>query len=217
MSSGTKRKADLKVVILGDVNVGKTSLICRYIDGKFLASDPTVGASFFMTHWGPYNVAVWDTAGQEKYTGLSSFYCRNAGAAIFAFDLNCMKSFNSLGVRFLPLLDSAHECCLKVLVGTKLDLTTPGSRQVSTEAAEKLALQMNADQSIEKLQKAPYFETSSKTGQNVEEVFDYILQYCLPLSPEQIKRRPTVSKSTINLTDIKSESSTEEDHKKCCA
>lgn len=216
MNSERKRKADLKVVILGDVNVGKTSLICRYIDGKFLASDPTVGASFFMKHWGPYNVAVWDTAGEEKYTGLSSFYCRNAGAAIFAFDLNCMKSFDSLGVRFLPLLESARECCLKVLVGTKLDLMTPESRQVSAEAAEKLALEINADQPIEKLQKAPYFETSSKTGHNVDEVFDYILQYCLPLSPDQIVRRPTVSKSTINLADMKSDSSIE-DHKKCCA
>ena len=101
-------------------------------------------------------------------------------------------------------------------MGTKLDLTTPESRQVSVEAAERLALEINADQPIEKLQKAPYFETSSKTGHNVDEVFDYILQYCLPLSPDQIVQRPVVSKSTINLSDIKSESSTEEDHKKCC-
>ena len=48
-------------------------------------------------YWQIFLFFLQDTAGEEKYTGLSSFYCRNAGAAIFAFDLNCLKSFDSLG------------------------------------------------------------------------------------------------------------------------
>ncbi|XP_060595641.1 ras-related protein Rab-20-like [Ruditapes philippinarum] len=125
-SAANKRKADAKVIILGDYNVGKTCLISRYIDGTFGPHESTIGAAFFLKQWGPYNVAVWDTAGDERYTGLSSFYCRNAGAAILAFDLTTSSSYESLWARFLPLLEHAKEDCLKVVVGTKRDVIKGG-------------------------------------------------------------------------------------------
>ncbi|XP_052761523.1 ras-related protein Rab-20-like [Mya arenaria] len=200
MASGSamRKKADAKVIIMGDYAVGKTSLISRYIDGTFTTHSPTIGAAFFLKQWGPYNVAVWDTAGDERYTGLSSFYCRNAGAAILAFDLNTTTTYESLWARFLPLLESAKDDCLKVVVGTKSDVLDQDNREISIDEAIEFAREINNDIDISKLDGDPYFETSAKTGYNVAKVFDYMFQYCLP---EAQKSDKLSDGSTINLSE----------------
>ncbi|KAH3897179.1 ras-related protein Rab-20-like isoform X1 [Dreissena polymorpha] len=186
--AGAKKKADAKVIILGDYAVGKTSLISRYIDGSFNPHEPTIGAAFFLKQWGSYNVAVWDTAGDEKYTGLSSFYCRNAGAAILAFDLNTASSYESLWARFLPLLDAAHEDCLKVVVGTKRDMLKETDREISVDEAIEFSKEINKNIDLSRLKGDPYFETSAKSGYNVSRVFEYMFQYCLPDTKLQLPR-----------------------------
>lgn len=57
------RKPDVKVVLLGDMNVGKTSLLHRYTERKFKDTVSTVGGAFYLKQWGPYNISIWDTAG----------------------------------------------------------------------------------------------------------------------------------------------------------
>lgn len=72
-----------------------------------------------------------DTAGEEKYASLSSFYCRGAQVAILAFDLTNQKSLDKLKELFIPLLEDSAGSCLTVVVGTKVDLAKDG-RQVPT-------------------------------------------------------------------------------------
>lgn len=66
------KKPDVKVVILGDMNVGKTSLLHRYTERKFKDTISTVGGAFFLKQWGPYNISIWDTAGRGSVCALFS-------------------------------------------------------------------------------------------------------------------------------------------------
>ncbi len=61
------KKPDVKVVLLGDMNVGKTSLLHRYMERKFKDTISTVGGAFFLKQWGPYNISIWDTAGNTSF------------------------------------------------------------------------------------------------------------------------------------------------------
>ncbi|XP_050392603.1 ras-related protein Rab-20 [Patella vulgata] len=205
-----KRKPDLKVIIMGDFAVGKSSLVCRYIEDVFKKHDTTIGAAFFLKQWGPYNVAVWDTAGDERYTGLSQFYCRNAGAVILAYDVTNPQSYESLWARFLPLVESSTEKCLKVVVGTKIDLLENGKRDITIEEGRKLAQELNEGLDLSKVEGDPYFETSSKNGTNVQEVFEYMFQYCLPLTGQ----KSTVRKDIVDLYETDTNSPRAK--KACC-
>lgn len=66
------KRPDVKIVLLGDMNVGKTSLLHRYMERKFKETVSTVGGAFFLKQWGPYNISIWDTAGNPSFT-LPSF------------------------------------------------------------------------------------------------------------------------------------------------
>jgi len=174
----SKKKVHLKVVIIGAANVGKTTFVHRYLEKQYSDSVTTLGASFSLKHWHSYNIAIWDTAGEEKFRGLSNFYCRGAGAAILAFDLTDEDSFHALRAIFVPLLDSALEGCIKIVIGTKSDLLSTVERSaVTTEDGQMLAREINREElSAERL----YFETSSLTGLNVDDVFESIFTLCRP-------------------------------------
>ncbi|KAM7292844.1 putative RAB-20 [Ixodes scapularis] len=127
-----------------------------------------------------FNKLLPDTAGQERYIGLSSFYCRNADVAIMAFDITNRESYKALMTRYVELLHMVDDFALKVVVGTKTDLLKDCKRQVSSAEAEMFARNLNHTAAKDK---APYFETSSVTGNNIETVFEYIVERCYPGSP----------------------------------
>ena len=79
--------------------------------------------------------------------------------------------------RFTPLLEAAEDNCLVIVVGTKLDLVSDSNRAVPPQDAKILARDLNK----QPLSELPYFETSSLSGHNVDRVFQYIFQHCLPL------------------------------------
>eukprot|EP00456_Euglypha_rotunda_P024900 TRINITY_DN2026_c0_g1_i20.p1 TRINITY_DN2026_c0_g1~~TRINITY_DN2026_c0_g1_i20.p1 ORF type:complete len:110 (-),score=17.83 TRINITY_DN2026_c0_g1_i20:11-340(-) len=82
---------DLKLVLLGHKNVGKTSLFNRYVYDEWGKTSMTIGAYFGMkqckVNERSVNLAIWDTAGEEKFDSLTNFYCRNARAALICYDI----------------------------------------------------------------------------------------------------------------------------------
>lgn len=63
------RKPDGKIVLLGDMNVGKTSLLQRYMERRFPDTVSTVGGAFYLKQWRSFNISIWDTAGEGGAAG----------------------------------------------------------------------------------------------------------------------------------------------------
>ena len=89
-----------KVVLIGEMNVGKTSIISRYIKGIFDKNIfPTIDASYLKkkVYFQKYNkfiqFVIWDTAGQENFRSLNKFFYRDALIIIFVYDITNKKSF----------------------------------------------------------------------------------------------------------------------------
>ena len=149
---------------------------------------------------------------------MSSFYCRGASAAIVAYDITQGESLKALYERHLQLLEYAEPKCLIVVVGTKADLVTNRTRQVARTVGETLALEQNEKKGRPRnsFSVDPFFETSAKTGENVEKVFEFILQTCLPLDDSETARKSIRKTSGVDLEQRPSKHLCEESSRKCC-
>ncbi|EDO31322.1 predicted protein, partial [Nematostella vectensis] len=167
-----QEKTYLKVVLLGKVNSGKTCLVTRYITRAFSEETPsTIGAAFcrkdLYIQGKNLSLAIWDTAGAERYQAMSAMYYRSARAAILCYDLTDSTSFDKAKF-WVDQLKAAEPECKIYLCGTKLDLIEEAlqTREVQTRAVSSYGRDIGADT----------FETSSKRGTNVDKVFEKIAE-----------------------------------------
>ncbi|XP_075887378.1 ras-related protein Rab-34-like [Nelusetta ayraudi] len=156
-----------KVIVVGDVAVGKTCLISRFRKGVFDKNyKATIGVDFEMERFEvlgvPFSLQLWDTAGQERFKCIASTYYRGAQAIVVVFDLS---SIGSLAHARQWLEDAMKEndpsSVLLFLVGTKKDLSTP--EQLSQVEQEAIRLSEEI--------KAEYWAVSAKSGDGVKDFF----------------------------------------------
>ncbi|KAE8614892.1 hypothetical protein XENTR_v10008344 [Xenopus tropicalis] len=167
------QRVDVKVVMLGKESVGKTSLVERYVHHRFLQGpyQNTIGAAFvaktMYVEGRSLTLGIWDTAGSERYEAMSRIYYRGAKAAIVCYDLTDASSFER--VKFwVNELQNFEEHCRIYICGTKSDLleNDKSLRQVDFHDVQDYAEEI----------KAHVCETSSKTGQSVDELFQKVAE-----------------------------------------
>jgi len=178
-----RKKALLKVIILGDSAVGKTSLLTRYVEKKFdNRHKATIGADFLIKELDingtTVTLQIWDTAGQDRFQTLGSAFYRGADACFLVFDITSQQSFSHISAWRDEFAIQAGEDKIYALIGNKSDMED--QRQVSTQAALKWCDKMKSDQDLV----IPYFETSAKDFTNVEQAFQQITEVAL----EKVKK-----------------------------
>lgn len=153
-----------KVVLLGEGCVGKTSLVLRYVEDKFNTKHiSTLQASFLNKKINidgkTVRMALWDTAGQEKFHALGPIYYRSSNGAILVYDITDEDSFQKVKKWIKELKKMLGADIVLVIVGNKIDLSK--DRHVDPEMAESYADSVGAT----------HYETSAKNNIGVEEVF----------------------------------------------
>jgi small GTP-binding protein len=154
----------IKLVLLGEASVGKTSLVYRFIENKFRENyKSTLGVNLLkkdmdIDEYGNVSAQIWDLGGQESFKSLRQLYLEGANGALLVYDMTNKKSFEKLG-EWIQSFGQARDDAPILLIGNKSDL----KKQIKISENESLDYAKANNMSL--------IITSAKTGQNVEEAF----------------------------------------------
>lgn len=159
----------LKILIIGESGVGKSSLLLRFTEDNF---DPeqslTIGVDFrtkrLCINGNTIKLAIWDTAGQERFRTLTPSYYRDAQGAILVYDVSNYSTFSKLETWLNELETySTKRNIVKMIVGNKIDME---NREVSREEGMHFA----------RKHKTLFIEASAKTRDGVESAFEELVE-----------------------------------------
>ena len=168
----------LKILMIGDAGVGKSSILQQFTDGYFSdQQQSTIGVDFkvkMMTVTGPderpkrVKVTIWDTAGQERFRTLTSSYYRGAQGIILVYDVSRRDTFESLHMWLQEVEQfsmGGGKDVVKLLVGNKVDQERIVDRAMASEWAEEKGML--------------FMEASAKTKEGIAQVFTEVVQKVL--------------------------------------
>ena len=174
-----------KVLLLGNSDVGKSSLILRYVDQTW--SDtfvPTIGVDFKVKSLEVENkqikMQIWDTAGQERFRNVISSYFRGSHGIFVIYDITNRDSFKNLENWLQEIEKNANPNVLKILIGNKNDLEE--DREIKTEEGQAFA-DRNGMQ---------FIETSAKNNVNVNEAFEALAKLMIKFNSD---KKPSLNKN----------------------
>lgn len=207
----------LKITLVGNSSVGKTSIVKRYFENIFINNaEATINAMYYnkktkVDAFTEAELQVWDTMGQEKYRSLTRNYLINANGILVVFDLSDEKSFDDLNFwleEINTVVDDKN--VIKILVGNKSDIT---DKKIDNQKVLNYANQHNMR----------YLNVSAKDGVNIEYLFEIIGIECVKkikdkqkeIEEEDLDKNNNEKSKSIDLS-LKENDLSNKKSKKCC-
>ena len=190
-----------KILTIGESGVGKTCILRRFVENKFLKSHlATIGIDFrtkiIHVYGRDVKLKIWDTAGQERYHNITNQIYKGADGIILVYDVNDEVSFTKIKdwIEQITSNISQDELSL-VLLGNKSDIE---ERIISKERGQEMAEYL----------KVKYYETSALNGTGIDEAFE-------GLTKEIMKKKKVVDVDGRNIS-LSSQSGQKKQAKSCC-
>ena len=196
-----------KVLLLGNSNVGKSSLFLRFVDDIWNDTFvPTIGVDFkiktFNIDEKKIKMQIWDTAGQERFKNIIASYYRGAHGILLIYDVTDKESFKNLSNWLIEIEKNASKNVLKVLIGNKTDLED--KRVITYSQGKEFADSYGLK----------YIETSAKKNMNVNEAFETLGRELMQASDDKKIGKPSHNKK---ISVAKAEDLNQEQKKGCCS
>ena len=164
------KELEIKICLLGDVSVGKTSIASRFCKNSFNENYiNTIGGAYqqqniVLNNGAKIKLHIWDTSGQDRFRSMTNLYYRDAQVAILTYDVTNENSLDSLNYWLNELNDKVEiDNMMLCLAGNKTDVDQ-SEKRVPTSKGKAFAEQHNM----------LFYETSAKTGAGVKELFQAI-------------------------------------------
>ena len=193
-----------KILLIGDLGVGKSCVILRYVEGDFPGNImSSIGVDFKTKQIDLddrlIKLQIWDTAGHEKFRTITTSYYKSAHAIIILYDITQKASFDHIRNWITEIDKFGKQGVLKVIVGNKLDMEN--NRKITKEAAENLALKYGIK----------LWEVSAKDNTNIEEMFLDTIKTLLEKNSKIISEGSSMVTNIQLNKNVKNKKS-----KKCC-
>ena len=184
-----------RIVFIGDPSVGKSSIIYKYLNNRFEKSIySTIGADFqiktFEFKKKKFDFEIWDiSSGSDRFRTNNTPMYRLADGIILCFDLSNLNSFKNLTDYWFLDFQNFYEKLSVIIVGTKSDLI---KREVNEDLIEKFKNE----------NKLKYFEISSKTGENIDEMMIYFFEHLILKKEKKMIENEELKEEEENIEKI---------------
>lgn len=192
-------RPEIKITIVGDASVGKSSIVHRLRHGCFEENiGSTIGAAFCTKKYRKQTYHIWDTAGQERFASLVPLYLSGSSVIIVVYDVTSIDSFEHVSERWLPYvrhnlrLGPDEKLPMLYLIANKIDMQSGlHKRVISTEQGRELADENGLG----------FLEVSAKTGHNADTIMATIADFA---EEQLLSQADEIRQSRVSLADYNS-------------